>query len=151
MINVGGYTYYWSGHSNGHHLQEVAIAISSRLQPSVVEVTPVNERIMVLRLNPAFGFMSLIAVYTPSNVEIFVFLGDFNAVSGCDRAGYEMSVGPHGLVADAGSENSLIFRDFAKSQKSRISGSWYQPSDPHHLMWYSDAGNAAKEIDHITR
>ena len=41
-----GFIYYWSGMSNDHHAKGVAIAISSRLQPSVVEVTPVDERIM---------------------------------------------------------------------------------------------------------
>ena len=41
-----GLTYYWSGMSNGHHVKEVAIGISSRLQPSFVEVTPVDEHIM---------------------------------------------------------------------------------------------------------
>ena len=70
-------------------------------------------------------------------------------VSGCDRAGYEMSVGPHGSGTDTGSENSLLILDFARSQKLRISGSWYQRPDPHRWTWYSDVGNAAKEIDHI--
>ena len=37
-----GYTYYWSGMSNGTRLRGVAIGISSRLQPSVVEVTHVG-------------------------------------------------------------------------------------------------------------
>ncbi|XP_069972314.1 uncharacterized protein [Penaeus vannamei] len=171
-ISVGGYTYYRSGRSDGHHLQGVVIAISSRLQPSLVEVIPVNERIMVLRLKLAFSFMSLIAVYTLTNVcklnvkeifctklasvsdscpqrDIHIVLGDFNAVSGCDRAGYEMSVGPHGSGADAISKNTLLFPDFARSQNLRISGSWYQRSDPHHWTWSSNAGNAAKEIDHI--
>ncbi|XP_069994143.1 craniofacial development protein 2-like [Penaeus vannamei] len=67
-VSVGGYIYYWSGHSNGHNLQGVAIAISNRFQTSVVEVTPGDERIMVLRLKLAFGFMSLISVYTPTDV-----------------------------------------------------------------------------------
>ncbi|XP_069981048.1 uncharacterized protein [Penaeus vannamei] len=84
----------------------VAIAISSKLQPSVVEVTPIDERKMVLRLKLSFGFMSLIAVYAPTD-------------------------------------------DFARSQKLRISGSWYQRLDPNCWTWYSDAGNAAKEIDYI--
>ncbi|XP_069977711.1 uncharacterized protein [Penaeus vannamei] len=47
------------------------------------------------------------------------------------------------------SENSPLFQSCASSQKLRISGSWYQHSDPHHWTLYSDAGNAAKEIDHI--
>ena len=56
-------TYYWSGRSNGHHVKGVVIGISSRLQPSVVEVTPVDEHIMQLRLKHSLGFMSVIAVY----------------------------------------------------------------------------------------
>ena len=41
-----GFTYYWSAMSNAHHVKGVAIGFYSRLQPSVVEVTPVDERIM---------------------------------------------------------------------------------------------------------
>ena len=43
-----GFTYYWSGMSSGHRVKGVAIGVSSRLQPSVVEVIPVDERIMRL-------------------------------------------------------------------------------------------------------
>ena len=28
---VGGYTYYWSGHSDGYHAQGVAVAVSNKL------------------------------------------------------------------------------------------------------------------------
>ena len=41
-----GFTLYRSGMSNGHHVKGVAMGISSRLQPSVVEVTSVDELIM---------------------------------------------------------------------------------------------------------
>ena len=63
-----GFTYYWSGTSNGHHVKGVAIGVSSRLQPSVVEVTPVDERIMRLRLKHSLGFMSVVAVYASTEV-----------------------------------------------------------------------------------
>ncbi|XP_069987690.1 uncharacterized protein [Penaeus vannamei] len=88
-----------------------------------------------MRLKLAFGYMSHITMYASIDVcklnvnEIFyaklisvsdrcprrdvrIVLGNFNALSGCDRAGYEMS-------------RSHLHR------------------------WYSDAGNAAKEIDYI--
>ena len=45
-IMVGGYTYYWSGRSDGYHAQGVAVAVSNKLTPMIIEVTPVNERIM---------------------------------------------------------------------------------------------------------
>ncbi|KAG0715672.1 Craniofacial development protein 2 [Chionoecetes opilio] len=65
----GGYTYYWSGMSNSDHVRGVAIGISSKLQPSVVEVTPVDERIMRVRMKHTLGFMSLVAVYAPTEVR----------------------------------------------------------------------------------
>ena len=102
--------------SNGHHVhhvKRVAIGVSSRLQPSVVEVTPVDERKMRLGLKNSLGFMSVFAVYAPIEVceteekEMFyathdsvlvqcpcrdalIVLEDFNAVSRTERAGYEM-------------------------------------------------------------
>ena len=45
-IMVGGDIYYWSGHSDGYHAQGVAVAVSNKLTPMIIEVTPVNERIM---------------------------------------------------------------------------------------------------------
>ena len=49
-IMVGGYTYYWSGRSDGYHSQGVALAVSNKLTPLIIEVAPVNERIMRLRI-----------------------------------------------------------------------------------------------------
>ena len=63
-----GFTYYWSGMSNGHHVKGAAIGVSSRLKPSVVEASPVDERIMQLRLKHSLGFMSVVAVYAPTEV-----------------------------------------------------------------------------------
>ena len=45
-IMVGGYTYYWSGRSEGYHAQGVAIAMSNKLIPMIIEVTPVNKHIL---------------------------------------------------------------------------------------------------------
>ena len=63
-----GFTYYCSGTTNGHHVKGVAIGSSSRLQPFVVEVTLVDERIMQLNLKHSLGFMSVVAVYAPTEV-----------------------------------------------------------------------------------
>ena len=166
----GGYTYYWSGMSDGTHLRGVAIGISSRLQPSVVEVIPVDERIMRLRLKHTMGFMSCVAVYASTEMcemeekEMFyakldsvldqcpsrdtlIVLGDFNAVTGTERAGYELCVGPHG--SGTRNTNSSLLLNLARSRKLRNAGSWYQRPERHRWTWYSNAGGVAKEIDHI--
>ncbi|KAG0723422.1 Transposon TX1 uncharacterized protein [Chionoecetes opilio] len=165
----GGYTYYWSGMSNGHRERGVAIGISSKLQPSVVEVTPVDERIMRVRLKHTLGFMILVAVYAPTEMrkteeEMFyakldsvldqcpprdtlIVLGDFNATTGTGRDGYELCVGPHG--SGTRNTNSSLLLNFARSRRLRIAGSWYQRPELHRWTWYSNAGGVAKEIDHI--
>ena len=63
-----GFTYFWSGMSNSHHVKGIAIGTSGRLQSSVVEVSPVDECIRRLRLKHSLGFISLIAVYAPNDV-----------------------------------------------------------------------------------
>ena len=35
-IMVGGYTYYWSGRSDGYHAQRVAVAVSNKLTPMII-------------------------------------------------------------------------------------------------------------------
>ncbi|KAG0717717.1 Craniofacial development protein 2 [Chionoecetes opilio] len=165
-----GYTYYWSGMSNGHRVRGVAIGISSKLQPSVVEVTPVDDRIMRVRMKHTLGFMSFVAVYAPTEMrkteekEMFyakldsvldqcpprdtlIVLGDFNATTGTVRDGYELCVGPHG--SGTRNTNSYLLLNFARSRMLRIAGSWYQRPELHRWTWYSNAGGVAKEIDHI--
>ena len=63
---AGGYTYYWSGRSDGYHAQGVAVAVSNMLTPMIIEVTPVNERIMRLRIRHSFGVISLVSAYAPT-------------------------------------------------------------------------------------
>ncbi len=35
-IMVAGYTYYWSGRSDGYHAQGVAIAVCNKLTPMII-------------------------------------------------------------------------------------------------------------------
>ena len=61
-IMVGSYTYYWYGRSDGYYAQGVAVAVSNKLTPIIIEVTPVNERIMRLRIHHSLGVISLVSV-----------------------------------------------------------------------------------------
>ena len=54
--------------SNGACLKGVAISVSSRLRLSVVEITPVDECIMRLRLRHTLGFVSCCSVCSYRNV-----------------------------------------------------------------------------------
>ena len=66
---AGDYTYYRSGYSDGSHAQGVALAVSNKLTPMMIEVTPVNERIMRPRIRHSLGVISLVSVYAPTKAS----------------------------------------------------------------------------------
>ena len=68
-IMVGGYTYDSSGRSDGYHAQGVAVAVSNKLTPMIIEVTPVNERIMRLRKSHSLGVGSLVSGNAPTEAS----------------------------------------------------------------------------------
>ena len=117
-IMAGGYTYCWSGRSEDCNAQGVAVTVSNKLIPMIIEVILVNERIMRLRIRHSLGVVSLVSVYAPTAAsdrtmkdafyavlksvvdrcpkqDTVLVLGDFNASTATDRDSYERCVGPH--------------------------------------------------------
>ena len=97
-----------------------------------------------MRLKHTWGFMSLVAVYAPTEVcgadekqlfyaeldfvpekclrrDTLIVLGDFNATTGTERAGYELCVGPHGYGTR--NSNSFLLLYLAKFRRLIIVGS----------------------------
>ena len=66
---MGGYNYCWSGCSDGYHAQGDAVAVSNKLTPMIIDVTPVNERITKLRICHSLGVVSLVSVYIPTEAS----------------------------------------------------------------------------------
>ena len=74
---AGGYTYCWFGRSDGYHAQGVAVAVSNKLTPMIIEVTPVivtNSRdkvvsIMIIEKSSLLGVVFLISVYSPTEAS----------------------------------------------------------------------------------
>lgn len=54
--------------SNDTHLRKVAIGIPSQMKPFVVEVTQVDVHIVQVRLRHTSGFMSFVAVHSPTEM-----------------------------------------------------------------------------------
>ena len=167
---AGGDTYYWSGHSEGSHAWGVAGAVSKKQTPMIIEVKPVNERIMRRRICHSLGIISLVSIYAPmeasdltvkdafyaalesvvdqcSRQDTLLVLGDFNASTGTDRDGYETCVNPHG--SGTLNQNSTKFFGFARIHGLSVAGSWVQHPQSHRWTWYSNTGGVAKEIDHV--
>ena len=91
--------------------------MSNKLTPMIIEVTPVNERIMRRMIRHSLVVISLVSVYSPTEASdltvkdatlepvvdqcprrgTLLVLGDFNASTETDGDGYETCVGPHSL------------------------------------------------------
>ena len=68
------------GHSDGYHAKGVAVAVSNKLTPIIIEVTPVNERIMRLRIHHSLGVISLVSVYSPTEASDLTMKDEFYAM-----------------------------------------------------------------------
>ena len=68
-IVAAGCTYSWSGRSDGYHAQGVAIAVTNKRTPMIIEVTPVNERIMRRKIRHSLGVISLVSLYAPNEAS----------------------------------------------------------------------------------
>ena len=170
VISVGGYTYYWSGQDSGRHFSGVAIAVADWLIPAVDKICRISDRVMSLRLRHSLGVLAVFSVYAPTskgsddNKNLFyqqlsaaveqctaretpLVMGDFNAVVGSRRDGYENVMGPHGHGSR--SENGSRLLQFASCHSLRVAGTWYQRPDYHRWTWYSNTGTWQSEIDHI--
>ena len=68
-IMAGGYTYNWSGRSDGDHAQGVAVAVSNKLTPMIIEVILVNKSVMRLKIGHSLGIVSLVSAYAPTKAS----------------------------------------------------------------------------------
>lgn len=130
----------------------------------------INERLMVLRLHLASGYVTMISAYAPTmthtdetkeqfyeeldrviqatpHSDKLLILGDFNARVGKDHSSWERIVGHHG-VGKENSNGSLLLSACAQHQLA-ITNTMFQLRNAHKTTWMHPRSKHWHQIDFI--
>ncbi|CAF2370343.1 unnamed protein product [Rotaria sp. Silwood2] len=164
-----GHTVIYSGNEKrGQH--GVAIWIHRKIAKAIISYEPVNERMMVVRLNARPKNITLVQVYAPTTTaeeevtatfyeeleraskkipknDIMMMMGDFNAKVGKQNV-IGPAVGPFGLgeANDAGDR----FREFCEEHELILVNTWFKKHPRRLYTWKSPDGKSRNQIDYIT-
>ena len=165
---LNGASIFFSG--GDRHERGVGLYLDSTLKNALLSWQPVSDRLLVARLKHRHGAMSVVVVYAPTeeanpaDKDTFycqldsvvsriprhdhkLVLGDFNAVTGTSRFGYENVLGSFG--SGVPNDNSERFISFCSSNGLSVMGSWFRRRDIHRMTWISNDRITKKEIDHV--
>jgi len=169
MKMASGQTIVYSGNDQLHE-GGVALIMSEMAMKSLMEWTPVSQRIITARFYTKIRKITVIQVYAPHNEreedekeqfytelqevldgcnqnDILILMGDLNAKIGSDNEGYERTMGSHGLGIM--NNNGERLREFCQLNGLVITGTLFPHKDIHKATWTSPDGNSKNQIDHL--
>ena len=169
MKMTSGQALIYSG-DNEMHKGGVALMISQRAVKSLMEWTPINQRIITARFYSRYRRLTIIQVYGPHNErekeekeqfyqelqeavdscnknDIIIIMGDLNAKVGNDNRGYERTMGVHGLGTQ--NDKGLRLCEFSQLNGLVIAGTLFPHKDIHKATWVSADGGVRNQIDHL--
>ena len=167
-IGPNGEMILFSGNESRHE-RGVAIIIDKKTKGSLMEWTPVSDRVLKARFFSRHIKLTIILAYAPTNEaeddekesfynqlddvtlsvprhDLLMVIGDFNAKVGISNEGYEDVMGRNGIGTR--NENGELFLDFCKMHGVVVGGTLFPHRDIHKVTWNSPAGYR-NQIDHI--
>lgn len=155
---IDGYTIFYAGEDGPHHRNGVGVIVSEDVAKTVLNFTPISDRIAILQIQGDPIDMNIIQVYAPTTgcseevIEIFyqelnrlteqlknnnvtVVMGDFNAKVGYGKEGY--TVGNFGLGTRNERGNQLI--QFCIENKLAIMNTFFKLPKRRLYTWKSPA------------
>ena len=165
-----GETIIHCGRDDDRHIHRVVIMMSKNSAKSLIDWTPVSERIISARYFSNHVKMTLINAYAPTNDasddvkdqfyqslteivqrtprhDMLVITGDLNAKVGNNPSQYENVMGRHGLGVM--NENGERLCDFCAMNELLITGTLFPHRDIHKATWVSPDGDTKNQIDHV--
>ena len=165
-----GDTIIHSGREDDNHRGGVGILMTRFASRSLMDWTPISERIITARFYSKHVKMTIVHVYAPTEDaeetvkdefyerlqdvlnnkkehDMLVITGDMNAKVGEDNRGYEGIMGRHGIGRM--NDNGERLCEFCDMNELIITGTWFPHRDIHKATWVSPDGKTRNQIDHV--
>ncbi|XP_045496887.1 craniofacial development protein 2-like [Colias croceus] len=166
----GKATLFYSGDSNGKHVNGVGFLIDNKVLGNVIKFVAVSDRICVIRIKSRFSHITIVNVYAPTEItddsqkdlfyedlelvydqiadyDVKIVVGDLNAQVGREDT-FIPTIGKYSKHQHT-NDNGLRLISFAASKSMLVKSTMFDHKDIHKGTWKSPDGTTVNQIDHV--